>query len=456
MNTLDVTNPSTEEVIARYPIMPKDEVMSVISQVSETQTHWRESDWATRRKLILSLASVLRKNLQQYATIITQEMGKPISQAQREIEKCAVLCEYYAEHAEQHLQPREIETAHQKSYVSYQPLGTIFAVMPWNFPFWQVMRFAVPNIMGGNAALLKHAPNSTGAALAMEKAFLEAGFPEHLFRSLVVDVDVVESIIEHPQIAGVALTGSGKAGAIVGAQTARALKKAVLELGGSDPYVILSDADLDHAAEQCVESRLDNAGQVCISAKRLIVVADIYDAFIEKVKAKVAQYQCNDPMDPSTNIGPMAREDLMLELDGQVQRTIAEGATCLLGGKVRDGKGFFYLPTLLTDVTQGMTAYKEELFGPVVCVLPAKDEADAIRIANDSIFGLAGAVFTQDLAKGERIAREQIHVGACAVNSKVASDPRLPFGGVKQSGFGRELSAEGIHEFMNVKTVLVK
>ncbi|MGF1740297.1 NAD-dependent succinate-semialdehyde dehydrogenase [Vibrio profundum] len=426
MKTLDVINPSTGTLLNSYPIMSKDKVMSIVSEVGETQKQWRDSDGETRCKLMLNVAALLRKNNQKYAEIITQEMGKPIAQALREIEKCAFLCEYYAEAAEEHLKPRVIQAAHSKSYVSYQPLGIIFAVMPWNFPFWQVMRFAVPNIMGGNAALLKHAPNSTGAALAMEELFLEAGFPEHLFRSLVVDVDVVQSVIEHPLVCGVTLTGSGKAGAIVGAEAATALKKVVLELGGSDPYVILKDADLDHAASQCIESRLDNAGQVCISAKRLIVVDEIYDTFVEKVKAKVQEYQCNDPMNPSTNIGPMAREYLMHELDNQVQRSISAGATCLLGGKQLSRDGYFYEPTLLVDVKEGIPAYHEELFGPVVCVLKAKDEDDAIRIANDSVFGLAGAVFTQDIEKGERLAREKIHVGACAVNTKVASDPRLP------------------------------
>ncbi|MCL9780290.1 NAD-dependent succinate-semialdehyde dehydrogenase [Vibrio sp. S4M6] len=455
MKTLDVINPSTGTQLNSYPIMSEEKVMSVIAEVGEAQKDWRESSWETRRKLILNVAALLRKDSQKYAEIITQEMGKPITQALREIEKCAFLCEYYAETAQGHLQPREIQAAHSKTYVSYQPLGVIFAIMPWNFPFWQVLRFAVPNIMGGNAALLKHAPNSTGAALAIEALFQEAGFPEHLFRSLVIDVDVVQAIIEHPLIQGVTLTGSGKAGAIVGAETATALKKVVLELGGSDPYVILKDADLDHAVSQCIESRLDNAGQVCISAKRLIVEEDIYDTFVEKVKAKVQEYQCNDPMDPSTNIGPMAREDLMHELDNQVQRSISAGATCLLGGKPLQREGYFYQPTLLVDVKEGIPAYHEELFGPVVCVVKAKDEEDAIRISNDSVFGLAGAVFTQDLEKGERIAREKIQVGACAVNTKVASDPRLPFGGIKESGFGRELSAEGIHEFMNVKTVIV-
>lgn len=455
MAVLKVVNPATENLLNQYETMPIEEVLAVIDNVEDARKNWCQSTWGERRRLMCKVAELLRENKDHYASIITEEMGKPITQARAEIEKCALLCEYYADHAEAQLQPELIDAERTKSYRSYHPLGIIFAIMPWNFPFWQVLRFAVPNIMGANAALLKHAPNSTGAALAIEKLFEQAGFPKHLFRSLVIDVDLVPAVIEHPKVAGVTLTGSGKAGAIVGSQAAQALKKVVLELGGSDPYLILEDADLDLAAEQCVTSRLNNAGQVCISAKRIIAVDAIYDQFVEKVLERVKNYQCGDPALESTNMGPMARLDLLEQLDDQVQRSIAAGVECVLGGERLTREGYYYAPTVFLDVKKGTPAYDEELFGPVVSILHAKDEKDAINIANDTPFGLGAAVFTRDIERGETIARDQLNAGTCVVNTLVASDPRLPFGGIKQSGFGRELAAEGLHEFMNIKTVVI-
>ncbi|ODN42039.1 NAD-dependent succinate-semialdehyde dehydrogenase [Piscirickettsia litoralis] len=455
MAVLEVVNPATGTLLNQYETMPVEEVLAVIDHVEEARQVWLTSNWAERRGLMHKVAKLLREDKASYAQIITEEMGKPITQAKAEIEKCAVLCEYYADHTEEQLQPELIDAGRTKSYRSYQPLGIIFAIMPWNFPFWQVLRFAVPNIMGGNAALLKHAPNSTGAALAMEKLFEKAGFPKHLFRSLVIDVDLVPAVIEHSKVAGVTLTGSGKAGSIVGAQAAQALKKVVLELGGSDPYIILEDADLDLAAEQCVTSRLNNAGQVCISAKRIIAVDAVYEQFVQKVLERVKAYQCADPMEVSTKIGPMARLDLLEQLDDQVQRSIAAGVECVLGGERLNQAGYYYAPTVFVDVKKGTPAYDEELFGPVVSILHAKDETDAINIANDTPFGLGAAVFTRDIKRGEEIARDKINAGTCVVNTLVASDPRLPFGGIKQSGFGRELAAEGLHEFMNIKTVVI-
>ena len=453
--SIDVINPATGQVLNRYTEMSQTEVGDIITNMETVRQTWLQNTFSKRRELMHNAAQVIRDNLMEYATIITQEMGKPITQAKAEMEKCALLCEYYADHAEKHLAPVHIETEKRKSYKCFEPLGIIFAIMPWNFPFWQVLRFAVPNLMGGNAGLLKHAPNSTAAALAIEGIFTKAGFPEGLFRSLVIDVDVCPFIIEHPLVAGVTLTGSGKAGQIVGAQAAQALKKAVLELGGSDAYLILEDADLDLAAQQCAVSRMTNAGQICISAKRIIVVKAAREAFVQRLLAQVEQYQIGDPMDPQTTLGPMAREDLRTQLHDQVQRSIAAGVECVMGGELPDGDGYYYPTTVFLDVKKGMPAYDEELFGPVVCVIYAKDEAEAIAMANDSPFGLGGAVFTQDLASGEHIARDLIRTGTCNVNALVSSDPRLPFGGIKQSGYGRELSAEGLHEFMNIKTVTV-
>lgn len=452
---IEVINPATGKVDKKYELMSQKDIDKILTQMEKVRTDWLKTTFEARSQLMRNAAKILREQQTDYAKVITREMGKPISQAKGEIEKCTWLCEHYADHAEHYLQPELIKTESKKAYRCYQPLGIIYAVMPWNFPFWQVLRFAVPNLMGGNAGVLKHAPNSTGAALAIEKLFEKAGFPKGLFRSLVIDVDLSPYVISHPLVQGVTLTGSERAGTAVASDAAKALKKVVLELGGSDPYLILDDADLDIAAEQCAKSRLSNAGQVCISAKRIIVVEKIREAFLKKLMEQVAKFKCGDPMDENTTMGPMAREDLRKQLDDQVKRSIAAGAKCLQGGKPVSGDGFFYEPTVLANIKKGMSAYDEELFGPVVCIFDAKDEADAIRIANDSAYGLGAAVFTQDLARGEKIAREQLHAGTCNVNMLVGSDPRLPFGGIKRSGYGRELAAEGIHEFMNIKTVSV-
>jgi succinate-semialdehyde dehydrogenase / glutarate-semialdehyde dehydrogenase len=456
MKTLDVINPSTGQLLNSYPLMSSSTVEDILTRMDQAQKKHAALSLADRRQKMKKLAQIFRDRRQTFATMITQEMGKPITQALGEIDKCAWLADFYAETTAQYLAPEMIQTDYSKSYVCYEPLGIIFAVMPWNFPFWQVMRFAVPNLMVGNAALLKHAPNSTGAALLMESAFREAGFEEHLFRSLIIDVDLASLCINHPKVKGITLTGSGRAGQAVGAQAGKALKKVVLELGGSDPYLILKDADLDLAAQECATSRMSNAGQVCISAKRIIVVDAVREAFLKKFLAKISEYRPGDPMDPQTKLGPMARSDLRDQLHDQVTRSIQAGAQLHSGGKKLEGPGFFYEPTVFLDVKKGTPAYDEELFGPVACVIYAKDTEEAIQIANDSPYGLGAAVFTQDLALGEDIARNRLNAGTCNVNTRVSSDPRLPFGGIKQSGYGRELGAYGIREFMNVKTVVLK
>ena len=339
--------------------------------------------------------------------------------------------------------------------MAHRPLGTVLAVMPWNFPLWQVFRFAAPALMAGNTGLLKHAANVPGCALAIESILREAGFPEHAFRTLLIDSAQVRAVIRHKAVAAVTLTGSTGAGRAVGKQAGDRLKPSVLELGGSDPYLILADADLDRAVESCVASRLINSGQSCIAAKRFIVVEKVREEFEERFVARMRRARTGDPMQETTDVGPMARRDLRDELHDQVRRSIDAGARCLLGGERPDGPGAHYPPTVLTDVTRKSPAHKEELFGPVAAIMPVKTEKAAIKAANDSVFGLGAAVFTRDVERGERIARDELQAGACFVNAFVKSDPRLPFGGIKESGYGRELSHHGIRDFVNVKTVYV-
>ena len=453
---IQVVNPASETVVGNYREMSHQEVENIISDMYDTQQEWARTSFEERGNVMRQAGRLLKQDDEDYARIITEEMGKPITQAIGEIHKCANLCFYYADTAADYLQDQPIETEHYRSYRCFEPLGIIFAIMPWNFPFWQALRFIVPNVMGGNAALLKHAPNSTAAALALEKLFVQAGFPQNIFRSLVIDVEECSTVIAHRHIKGVTITGSEGAGAAVATEAGKALKKVVLELGGSDPYVVLDDADIDLAVDQCVRSRLNNAGQICISAKRMIVVDEVYEHFVDKLKKAIPEhFACGDPRNPETTMGPMARKDLRDELHDKVKRSIENGARCVLGGEPLEGTGYFYPPTLLLDVGPGMPAYDEELFGPVVSVIKVADEAEAIQVANDTPYGLGGAVFTTDLARGERIARHEITTGTCTVNQKVDSDQRLPFGGTKRSGFGRELAAEGIREFMNIKTIVV-
>ena len=448
-------NPATGGVCGHYSLMSQQEVDSLITKMNVVQQQWARSSISLRKECLLNLGRLLISAKEEAAALMTMEMGKPIQQSLSEIEKCARLCEYYAEHGEKYLKPELIQTEFYKTYRSFQPLGIVLAIMPWNYPFWQVMRFAVPNLMVGNAGLLKHAPNCTGTALFIEKLVVKAGFPKGLYRSLVIDVSLSPFVIKHPFVVGVTLTGSNLAGKSVAAEAGAVLKKVVLELGGSDPYVILADADLELAADQGVMSRLNNAGQVCIAAKRMIVVEEVRAAFEALVLDRAKRYVMGDPTDMNTTLGPMAREDLRLTLHEQVMRSISTGARCLLGGEMPKGPGYYYPATVLSDVNLESPAFKEELFGPVICITPAADEQEALYLANKTEFGLGGAIFTRDIEKGERLARDVIQAGTCAVNTLVASDPRLPFGGTKQSGFGRELSIEGMREFVNVKTIIV-
>lgn len=455
-NTTQSINPADNSLVAEYSNMEMPDINPVIEAAGKAQQEWSTWPLEKRAACFQKAASLLRDNKEEYAAIMAKEMGKPISQGIAEIEKCGWVCDYYAENAARFLADKPVATENSESFVCYQPIGLIFAIMPWNFPFWQVFRGAVPIMMGGNGVLLKHASNVFGCASAIEKIFTQAGFPENAFRSLLTGAKNAADIIAHPLIAGVTLTGSEPAGRSVAMEAGKNLKKCVLELGGSDPYVILEDADLDAAVASCAMSRMLNGGQVCIAAKRFIVVEAVYEAFEKKLLDYMQSYKMGDPLDKETNLGPMARTDLRDELHQQVMRSVDAGAKLLCGGEIPEQEGAWYPPTVLGGVIKGMPAFDEELFGPVSTLIPAKDEADAIAIANDSRFGLGSAVFTQDVEKGRALAREQINAGTCVVNDFVRSDPRLPFGGIKDSGFGRELGEHGILEFVNVKTVVVK
>jgi succinate-semialdehyde dehydrogenase/glutarate-semialdehyde dehydrogenase len=450
---ITTTNPATGQTLADYPPMTTAEMRKAIGAADRAFQRWRATAFAERAERLRALAAVLRERSGVLAELMAGEMGKPITAGAAEIEKCAWVCEYYAEHGEAFLADEVIETDASRSYTTCQPLGVVLAVMPWNFPFWQVFRFAAPTVMAGNVAVLKHASNVPGCALAIEELFRDAGFPDDVFVTLLVDSRQVKAAIRHPKVRAVTLTGSTAAGRAVAREAGARLKKTVLELGGSDPYLILEEADLELAAEACATSRLINAGQSCIAAKRFIVVDAVRQEFEDRLTARMAVARMGDPLDPATEVGPMARADLRDELHDQVERSLAKGARLLLGGEVPDGKGAFYPPSVLTDVAKGMPAYAEELFGPVAAIIPVRNEHAAIRVANDSMFGLGAAVFTHDLKRGERIAASEIQAGSCFVNTFVRSDPRLPFGGIKESGYGRELGRAGILEFVNLKTV---
>lgn len=452
---IQTINPMTEEVIKSYPLLAMEQINSLINAAHDSFQAWRRTDFTLRQQHMLILAKLLRQRQDEFAHLMACEMGKPVTAGKAEIEKCAWVCEHYARHAEEYLESKVIKTEKKRNIICYQPLGVVFAIMPWNYPFWQVFRFAAPTIMAGNAGILKHAPISTGTGNVIAELFNEAGFPQHLFQHFVLDNDRAAKVIAHEKIVAVTLTGSENAGSVVAANAASHLKKAVLELGGNDPYIVLEDADLILAAHCVVTSRLSNTGQVCIAAKRIIALKEIADELTDRIFNLAHQYRMGDPLDPATMLGPMAREDLRIKLHQQVKKSIASGAKLLLGGELPKRKGYYYPPTILTKVAPGMPAFDEELFGPVISIVIAENEEHAIKLANQSQYGLGGAVFTRDKARGERIAVKEIEVGSCFVNSFVASDPRLPFGGIKRSGFGRELSQQGILEFMNTKTVSI-
>ena len=456
MVAMKAIDPATGEVLKEYANTTADELESRVDRAHRAFLAWRETDFAHRATRMRAAAKILRERAGSLAELMACEMGKPVRDGRSEAEKCAWVCDYYADESERFLADERVETDASTSYVAFRPLGTVLAIMPWNFPFWQVFRFAAPSLMAGNAALLKHASNVPGCALAIERVLDDAGFPEGLFATLLIGSDVVPRLLADDRVAAATLTGSVKAGRAVSEVAGKHLKKTVLELGGSDPYVVLDDADLDSAVEACVKSRLINSGQSCIAAKRFIVVDAVLESFERRFVERMSEARLGDPMDERTDVGPQAREDLRDELHDQVRRTVDAGARLLLGGEVPDREGAWYPPTVLADVRPGMAAFDEETFGPVAALVRAKDEDDAIALANRSRFGLGAAVFTRDPARGERIARDRLEAGACFVNGLVKSDPRLPFGGIKESGYGRELGRLGIRELVNAKTVWVK
>jgi len=447
-------NPATGEEIGRHNHHTPERVAAMIDLAHAAYKKWRSVDINERSRLMSRLSDVLEAKRETYAVVMTAEVGKPIVEARAEVDKCAWVCRYYAENAASMLADRHIDTE-RRSFVHHEPLGVVLAVMPWNFPFWQVFRFLAPALLAGNTGILKHASNVPGSALAIEEAVIEAGFPREVFQAVLIPGGRVAEIVDHPAVVAATLTGSEGAGASLAERCGARLKKVVLELGGSDPYLVLEDADIELAASTCAKSRVINSGQSCIAAKRFIVHDAVYDEFVERFTANMAQLNVGDPTDEATQVGPQARHDLRDELHGQVEASVAAGARIILGGEIPDGPGAYYPPTVLVDVAEGMPAYDEELFGPVAAVIRVLSEEEAIGVANDTRFGLGAAVFTRDLARGERIAAEEIEAGTCVVNTSVASDPRLPFGGIKMSGFGRELSDLGIREFVNQKTVIV-
>ncbi len=451
---IQTLNPTTEELVKNFEEMSVEQVEEIVQKSNNVFHEWRRKSFAERSELMHKVATILREKKREFGEIMTLEMGKPIKQAEAEAEKCAWVCDYYAENAEGILQKEFISTDASESYVQFDPIGVVLAVMPWNFPFWQVFRFAAPALMAGNVGVLKHASNVPMCAEAIENIFHEAGFPDGAFKNLPISSRTVRYVIDHKFVKAATLTGSENAGKNVAERSGRNLKKTVMELGGSDPFIILPDADLEKASSVAVTARMINNGQSCIAAKRFIVTEAVYDEFLELFVNKMKAVKIGNPMDEETELGPLARKDLMLELDEQVKKSVNAGAEILTGGKPLEGKGFFYPPTVLVNVHKGMPAYEEELFGPVASVIKAKDEEDAIRIANDTLFGLGASLWTKNTEHAKELAKE-IESGSVFINGLVKSDPRLPFGGVKISGYGRELSHYGIKEFVNIKTVWI-
>jgi len=449
-------NPATGKEIRSYQATTPEQLEKALKGARKAFIEWRLQSFAERAKVLKAIARQIRAQKQELAELATAEMGKPIAQSLAEVEKCATTFDYYANEGATYLADEMIATDARKSFVSYQPMGVVLAVMPWNFPYWQVLRCMAPILMAGNAMVLKHASNVSGCALAIEQVLKKAGAPKGLFHTLLLPSSGVAAVIAHPAISAVTFTGSTTAGSKVAEAAGRHIKKQVLELGGSDAYVILEDADLQKAVDICVSARLVNSGQSCVAAKRFIVVKSVRKEFERLMVARMKDVTYGDGMDTQNQIGPMARVDLRDDLHEQVQQSISKGAKLLCGGVIPEGAGAFYPATVLTQVKKGMPAYDEELFGPVAAIIEAKSDEDALRIANDSIYGLGGAIFSKDRKRAEQLAKMHLDAGNCFVNSSVHSDPRLPFGGVKQSGYGRELGSFGIREFTNIKTVFIQ
>lgn len=455
MTTIKTFNPSDDSLLAEYPALSSGELDSKLDIGVSAQRIWRKSSLDTRAANLRTLANLLRAEVDDHARMISMEMGKPIVEARAEVEKCALTCDYYADHLHEYMTPRKVETENKSSYVDYDPLGLVLAIMPWNFPYWQVIRFAAPTLAAGNGGLLKHAANVTGCALKIEDVINRAGFEPGLFQTLVLaSHDTVSELIADPRIAAVTLTGSERAGASVAAAAGKALKKTLLELGGSDPFVVLDDANLETVTPLAVKARFVNGGQSCLCAKRFIVDQGVVGDFEGRLKAQVEALVVGDPLDAKTQIGPLAKAQFVDEIDSQVQRSLAMGARLVTGGKRVGDVGNFYAPTILADVTQDMPVFREETFGPILALVASHGDEQALEMANDSQYGLAASVWTSNPERGLKLGN-QIEAGALFINKIVASDPRLPFGGVKLSGYGRELAVEGLREFTNIKTVVV-
>jgi succinate-semialdehyde dehydrogenase/glutarate-semialdehyde dehydrogenase len=447
-------NPATGETLRTFDSLGADEIEQRLARAAAAFTRHRRTDFATRAEMMRAAAGFLTADEDSLARTITLEMGKPLKAAREEIRKCASACQYYAHHAEELLKPIETKTEARRSYVRFDPIGPVLAIMPWNFPFWQVFRFAAPALMAGNVCLLKHAGNVPQCALAIDDIFWRAGFGEGAFQTLLIEAEQTAAVIDDPRVRAVTLTGSDRAGADVASRAARQIKKSVLELGGSDPFIVMPSAELENASAVGVKARTINAGQSCIAAKRFIIAEAVYGRYVEQFVAKMKALRVGDPLDETTDTGPLATEHIRSGVHEQVQKTIEAGAKLLLGGRIIDGPGFYYAPTVLVDVPLDSPAAREEIFGPVAAFFRVRDAHEAIALANDSPFGLGATAWTNDAAEQELFARE-LEAGMVFINGMVASDPRLPFGGVKRSGYGRELSGEGIREFVNVKTVVV-
>lgn len=452
---ISTMNPANGEVIAEYELMKQDELEGVLRNSYWTFREWRHIPLRDRSLMVYQLKDLLCEEKLRLARLITTEMGKTLSEALLEIEKCAWACESYAENAEDYLADEHVHTDMSESLVTYAPLGPVLGVMPWNFPFWQTLRFAIPAILAGNSVVLKHASGTTGSALEIEDLFRRANFPEHLFRAIVTNHDGVQSMIGSELIAAVSVTGSDKTGAAIAQRAGGCLKKIVMELGGSDAYIVLEDADIESAAKTCAEARLVNNGQSCVAAKRFIVVSSVYEKFRHAFIDEMQKHKMGDPLLPESNIGPLARDDIRKTLASQVERSLREGARLALGGHAPSGNGFYFPPTVLENVKPGMAVFDEETFGPVAALVRVENEAEAFDTANKSHFGLGAAIFSGDVERAKVLATTRMEAGFCAINTSVRSDPRLPFGGIKRSGHGRELGRAGILEFVNQKTIVI-
>lgn len=447
-------NPSTEEILKEVPELTDSELDEKLAHAVRAQKAWAQTSFSKRAELFKKLALIFRNEKETIGKMIALEMGRPLPAAIAESEKSAWACEYYAENAERLLMPEPFPEGVGEGEIRFEPLGVILAVMPWNYPFWQVVRFAAPSLMSGNGGLLKHASNVPQSAQMLEELFLKAGFPEGVFQNLPISIPQTATVIDDPRVAAVTLTGSVRAGTSVGERAGRNLKKIVLELGGSDPFIVLKDADIAEAARVGAIARLQNAGQTCIAAKRFIVEREIAESFLTALKAEFEKYTVGDPMNAHVTIGPLATQNIVDSVSEQVRKSVALGAQVVVGGTTKEGKGFFYMPTILTNLKKGMPAYDEEIFGPVASIIPVANEEEAILVANDTEFGLGASIWTNDIEKAKKLAG-QIEAGAVFINAQVKSDPRLPFGGVKKSGHGRELGEYGVKEFVNAKTVSV-